>query len=73
MIFNINCKQASRMLSEASDRKLPLSDRITLRIHLGICGACSNFSKQLEFLRRAVQAYPGPDEGTGTAGGVERS
>ena len=40
---------------------------------MGICGACSNFSKQLEFLRRAVQAYPGPDEGTGTAGGVERS
>ena len=61
MIFHINCKQASRMLSEASDRKLPLSGRITLRIHLGICDACSNFSKQLEFLRRAVQAYPGPE------------
>lgn len=61
MIFHINCQQASRMLSEASDRKLPLSDRITLRIHLGICHGCGNFSKQLEFLRRAVQAYPGPE------------
>lgn len=61
MIFNINCKEASRKLSEAADRKLPLSDRITLRIHLGICDACTNFSKQLEFLRRAMQAYPGPE------------
>lgn len=61
MIFNINCREASRKLSEATDRKLPLSDRITLRIHLGICDACTNFSKQLEFLRRAMQSYPGPD------------
>ena len=61
MIFNINCREASRKLSEAADRKLPLSDRITLRIHLGICDACTNFSKQLDFLRRAMQAYPGPD------------
>ena len=61
MIFNINCREASRKLSEAADRKLPLSDRITLRIHLGICDACTNFSKQLDFLRLAMQAYPGPD------------
>lgn len=61
MIFNIHCRQASRKLSEAADRKLPLADRITLRIHLGICDACSNFSKQLDFLRRAMQSYPGPD------------
>jgi hypothetical protein len=61
MIFNIHCREASRKLSEAADRKLPLSDRITLRIHLGICDACTNFSKQLEFLRRAMQSYPGPD------------
>ena len=61
MIFYINCRQASRKLSEAADRKLPLSDRITLRIHLGICDACTNFSKQLHFLRRAMQSYPGPD------------
>jgi len=61
MIFNIHCKEASRKLSEAADRKLPLSDRMTLRIHLGICDACTNFSKQLHFLRHAMQAYPGPD------------
>ena len=61
MIFYIQCREASRKLSEAADRRLPLSDRITLRIHLGICGACTNFSKQLEFLRRAMQSYPGPN------------
>lgn len=67
MIFHINCRQASRKLSEAADRKLPLADRITLRIHLGVCDACSNFSRQLDFLRRAMQSYPGPETNDETA------
>ena len=52
--MKIDCKEASRLLSQAMDQKLPLWDRARLRLHLAACDACRNFSRQLEFLRRAV-------------------
>jgi len=61
-IFFLNCKEASRLQSQAMDRDLRLPDRVALRLHLGICDACSRVTRQLEFLRRALRAYPGPDD-----------
>jgi len=60
----LTCKQASRLQSQSMDRNLRLGERMALRIHLGICGACSKVAGQLEFLRRAMRAYPGPDDET---------
>jgi len=50
----MSCKEASRLLSQAMDQDLPLWERVRLRLHLVACDACRNFSRQLEFLRRAV-------------------
>ena len=50
----LSCKEASRLLSQAMDRRLPLWERVRLRLHLAICDACSNFSRQIRFLRQAV-------------------
>lgn len=61
MRINLNCKQTSRLLSQVSDVKLGFAERLALRIHLHICDGCAQFSRQLDFLRRAMQAYPGPD------------
>jgi len=52
--LKINCKEASRLLSQAMDQKLPLWDRVRLRLHLAACDACANFSRQLQILRRAL-------------------
>ena len=52
--MRLSCKEASRLLSQAMDRNLPLWDRVRLRLHLVACDACANFSRQLRFLRRAV-------------------
>jgi len=52
--LKITCREASRLLSQAMDRKLPLWQRARLRLHLALCDACSNFSRQLKLLRRAV-------------------
>jgi hypothetical protein len=52
--LKISCKEASRLLSQALDQDLPLWDRARLRLHLVLCDACANFSRQLRFLRRAV-------------------
>ena len=68
MNLNLNCKETSRLLSQAQDGKLRLTERIALRIHLRVCDACTQFSQQLEFLRRAMLALPGPEAGDAAAG-----
>ncbi len=52
--LKITCKEASRLLSQAMEQELPLWERTRLRLHLVACDACANFSRQLEWLRRAV-------------------
>ena len=65
MRINLNCKQTSRLLSQASDVKLGFTERLALRIHLHLCDGCTHFSRQLDFLRRAMQTYPGSDSISG--------
>jgi hypothetical protein len=49
------CKEVTRMVSESLDRKLPLYQRIGIRIHLLMCKFCSRFKKQLLFLRETIR------------------
>lgn len=51
----LTCKEASRLVSQGLDRKLGFGQRVALRVHLAICGGCTNFRNQLAFLRRAVK------------------
>ena len=60
MPLRLNCKEASRLLSQAEDLKLPLLERVALGLHVRACDYCTHFSRQLAFLRKAMQAYPGP-------------
>jgi hypothetical protein len=55
----LTCKEVSRLLSQSMDQPLPRMKRIELRIHLWMCSACSNFDKQLKFLRQAVNRLDG--------------
>jgi hypothetical protein len=52
----IDCREASRLISQHADRPLPLGRRIQLRLHLLICDACTNFSRQVQQLRKGVRA-----------------
>ncbi|OGA01190.1 MAG: hypothetical protein A3I00_01235, partial [Betaproteobacteria bacterium RIFCSPLOWO2_02_FULL_64_12] len=60
MTLNLSCREASRLLSQAMDRDLKLTERVALRLHMAICIACTRFSAQMQFLRRAMNRYPGP-------------
>jgi hypothetical protein len=51
----LNCKEATRLVSQGLDRRLGFAERVALRLHLAICDGCTNFRKQVQFLRRAVQ------------------
>ena len=62
MAIRLSCKEASRLISEGMDRRLSFRERIVLRLHVGVCDACSRFTRQLAFLRRALSALPGSDE-----------
>ena len=50
----LTCKEATRLVSQGLDRKLGLGERLMLRVHLAICDGCTNFNKQIDFLRAAV-------------------
>jgi len=47
------------------DRRLSLTEGIALRLHVRICDACTRFTSQVKFLRRALKAFPGPDDHEG--------
>jgi hypothetical protein len=61
-MMKLSCREASRLISQGMERRLSFGERISLRLHMGICDACTRFSRQAGFLRRALKAYAGADE-----------
>jgi predicted anti-sigma-YlaC factor YlaD len=55
-LLNLNCRQASRLISEAMDRKLSFMERLGLRLHLMICTACRAWRRQVLLIRRAMRS-----------------
>jgi len=53
-----SCEQASKLSSRAMEQPLTPSERMLLRLHLMMCDRCSNFSRQINFLRRASRKVP---------------
>ncbi|PCJ90142.1 MAG: hypothetical protein COA46_12215 [Porticoccaceae bacterium] len=53
----MNCQQATRLLSDAQERKLSLKDRAVLKMHVMMCSGCRNFSQQMGDLRDITRAY----------------
>jgi len=71
-----NCKEATQLVSESLDRKLPFHQRIGIRMqlpfhqrigirmHLLMCKFCSRYEKQLMFLRKASRIQKIHEEDT---------
>jgi hypothetical protein len=51
----LSCKEVTRLVSQGLDRRLPFGRRVALRVHLAICDGCTNFTTQMDFLRKAVR------------------
>lgn len=56
------CKEVHRLVSEGMDRELSLVERTRMRLHLMVCLACTNFSGQMDLLRRAMRKLPLGDD-----------
>jgi hypothetical protein len=52
-----NCNPTAELLSQGQDRSLTLPEKIRLKLHLLLCDGCRNFSRQLAFMRKALQRY----------------
>jgi predicted anti-sigma-YlaC factor YlaD len=55
MKLNIDCKDVSRLISNAQDQDLPPAELAQLRLHLVICETCRNVDEQMQFIRRAMK------------------
>lgn len=53
----INCKQATRLLSEKQDRPLSAREKMALKFHTMMCSACRNFDKQMSALSVFSRSY----------------
>ncbi|WP_049722358.1 zf-HC2 domain-containing protein [Gilvimarinus polysaccharolyticus] len=61
----MNCRRATRLMSESKERPLSATERMALRVHTMMCSACRRFDGQLDFLSQAAQRYkskPNPDD-----------
>lgn len=52
-----NCKEVSRRVSESMDHRLPLYQRLLIRMHLLMCKYCSRFQRQVMFLRELCLSH----------------
>lgn len=50
----VDCKQASRLLSQAQEKPLSSRERLRLWLHIRRCIACQRYRRQLAFLRTAL-------------------
>lgn len=69
----LNCEQASELLSRALDEQLPLSTRMSLRLHLLMCRCCSPLERNLTMLRRTLRKARPPEPGNGNLNKVEET
>lgn len=53
----MNCKHATRLLSESLERPLGPVEKGLLRLHTSMCGGCRQFGHQARDLRRICRAY----------------
>lgn len=53
----MNCKHATRLLSESLERRLGPVEKGMLRLHTSMCSGCRQFGVQTRELRQICRAY----------------
>lgn len=53
----LNCRDATKLLSESLEKPLPFSRRLGLKMHLLMCRFCSRFEKQIMFMQKVLRRY----------------
>ncbi|WP_021020546.1 zf-HC2 domain-containing protein [Vibrio gazogenes] len=53
----MNCKQATRLLSERMERTLTTKEKLALRLHTSMCSSCRRFGNQMDDIRLLSKRY----------------
>ncbi len=61
----LSCKDVTRKISQAQDRRLTFRERLSIRLHLLICYACRRFVKQVTILTAVSQRLLSDDSKSG--------
>ncbi|MDZ7813208.1 MAG: zf-HC2 domain-containing protein [Ideonella sp.] len=64
----LSCREAASLLLRVNDVPISLIQKLRMRLHLAICGACTNFSKQVKVMNGAMgpwRAYRDEDDHPG--------
>ena len=51
----LSCRDATRLMSEENERELTARERLEIRMHNLMCRGCTNYRKQIAFIRRAAR------------------
>lgn len=65
----MSCKDVSHLTTQALDRRLTLSERWGVWLHLRICAACRNFNRQMSLIRQAMRRLRGQEAAPGALPG----
>ena len=52
-----NCREVTRLVSESIDRKLPLWQRVGIKIHFLMCKLCPEAKRQMLFIKQAMSQF----------------
>lgn len=61
----LKCREVTRLLSDAQERKLRIGERTNLYLHMMWCSGCRNFDKQMKSLRHFTRTYVRGKDTTG--------
>lgn len=56
------CKEVTRMASDVMDRRLPLKQRIQMKLHFMTCSLCLRYFQQLQLMREMAHQQAGQIE-----------
>lgn len=60
-MISITCKQAAELVSQSLETRLSGWERLALCLHLGICGPCWRFRRQIFLVQRAGRLAGQPE------------
>ncbi|HEY3600023.1 MAG TPA: zf-HC2 domain-containing protein [Paraburkholderia sp.] len=56
------CKNITRLLSDALERRLTVGEWLAVGVHLPTCSGCRNYRRHIGLLRAASRAMSGLDD-----------
>jgi hypothetical protein len=57
MFLMRTCRDVTRLVLQREDRALSLRERLTVRLHMWICGTCPRFERQVRLMRVACRRW----------------